>query len=101
MAELTEVHEGMRGEVHPLDLLREVVPDRALVAVVNALVVGLKKHKVWDSSESRQRYVRSAQNHLTALSEGRTYDEKDHHHHASALVVRGLQILDAECAGGG
>ena len=88
-------------KVHPLDLLREVVPEQALVPVVNALVVGIKKHVVWDSSGGRVKYVEHAQHHLDALRAGETYDPDDHHHHASALVVRGLQILDAECADGG
>ena len=88
-------------EVHPLDLLLEIVPNRAWIPVVNAFVVGLKKHKTWDSSGGRKKYVEHASHHLEALKSGETYDRDDHHHHAAALVVRGLQILDAECADGG
>jgi len=96
MAEMTEVHPGVETKVDPLSLIRECIPNRPLVPVVNALVRGMDKHGPWDMTEEREDYVAHLRNHFEALSSGECYDKEDGQHHAASIVLRGLQILDLD-----
>ena len=80
----------------PFVLIRQCVPDRPLVPVVNALAKGMDKHGPWDLTETREDYVRHLENHFVALKSGECYDRKHGQHHAASIVLRSLQVLDID-----
>ena len=79
-----------------LELIAEIVPFRVLAAIANGLIVGLKKHREWDSSEPASVYHAHRQNHLAAIQRGEVYDKKDGHTHESAVIIRSMQSLDKQ-----
>lgn len=96
MAEMTEHHSGAVLANDPWNLLRECIPDRPVVPVVNALVKGMGRHGAWDVAKGRESIMGSLGRHVTALTDGECYDSEDGQHHAASIVLRALQILDLD-----
>ena len=77
-----------------------IIPRKAWEFVGQGLRIGRPKHGKWESSKGQAHYLAAARRHLEKLEAGETWDKDDGHHHAAAMVIRCLQVLDG-CGGNG
>jgi hypothetical protein len=78
------------------DIIREIVPPRVRMAIAQGLIVGIKKHSAWDSDKGFFHYHDHLQDHLARMAEGVIRDADDGHTNGSAVVIRGMQLLDSQ-----